>query len=133
MGALVTVDVAPDAAEDRLPWLITFGPFADQGAWEPVVCGPYERAHAIGLAGAVAADEDVVAVVEPMWPKVSPAEIRAALDRVRRQAAEADAYAGDPYDGEEAGGPPPGETPAPDPAEVRAGFARVLGTLPAAD
>lgn len=132
MGALVTVDAASDAAEDRLPWLITFGPFADEGAWEPVVCGPYERAHAIGLASAVAADDDVVAVVEPMWPKVSPAEIRAALDEARRQAAEADAYVGDPFDAA-ADGPPPGETPPPDPAEVRAGFTRVLRSLPVTD
>ncbi|GGK30772.1 hypothetical protein GCM10010124_24430 [Pilimelia terevasa] len=144
MGALVTVQVAAGSAEDGLPWLITFGPLGDEGAWEPVVCGPYERRHALGLAGAVAADDDVLAVVEPMWPKVSVAEIRAEVAASQEWAA-ADGYAGDPLDGDFAptaagesadapaeapDGGATGDIPAPDPGEVRAAFARIFGRLP---
>ena len=41
-----------------------------------MVCGPYERAHALALAEAVVADEELMAVVEPLLPHVSVEEIR---------------------------------------------------------
>ena len=44
-----------------LPWIITFGPLDDADEWEPVVCGPYEHAHALALAEEVVADEELMA------------------------------------------------------------------------
>ena len=58
VGALVTVELPADSPVLDLPWVVTFGPLDDEGDWEPVVCGPYERAHAFGLAQAVVADAD---------------------------------------------------------------------------
>ena len=51
VGTLVTLDLPDDSPVLALPWIITFGP-ADEDAdnWEPVVCGPYERAHALAEA-----------------------------------------------------------------------------------
>ncbi|GGJ92703.1 hypothetical protein GCM10010123_23240 [Pilimelia anulata] len=146
MGALVTVQLAEGAPEYALPWLITFGPLADDGSWEPVVCGPYERAHALGLAGAVAADDEVVAVVEPMWPKVSVDEIRAELAAARQWTGADGEYVGDPFDDDPyavgsyvASHPEPADgdgadaaagEEAPEPAEVRAAFGRIWAALP---
>jgi len=48
VGALVTLDLPDDSPVLALPWIITFGPLEDGDEWEPVVCGPYERAHALG-------------------------------------------------------------------------------------
>lgn len=76
MGALVTLDLADDSPVLSLPWIITFGPLDDGDEWEPVVCGPYERAHALALAETVVADEDLMAVVEPVLPHSSVDEIR---------------------------------------------------------
>ncbi|WP_433056357.1 hypothetical protein [Dactylosporangium sp. CS-033363] len=76
MGALVTLDLPADAPALTLPWIITFGPMNDEEEWEPVVCGPYERAHALALAEAVVADEDLMAVVEPLQPHVTVAQIQ---------------------------------------------------------
>ncbi|WP_238008020.1 hypothetical protein KZZ52_04740 [Dactylosporangium sp. AC04546] len=76
MGALVTLDLPADAPALTLPWIITFGPMDDEEEWEPVVCGPYERAHALALAEAVVADEDLMAVVEPLQPHVTVAQIQ---------------------------------------------------------
>jgi hypothetical protein len=76
VGALVTLDLPADAPALTLPWIITFGPMNDEEEWEPVVCGPYERAHALALAEAVVADEDLMAVVEPLQPHVTVAQIQ---------------------------------------------------------
>src|SRR6185437_13834200 len=75
VGALVTLDLPADAPALTLPWIITFGPMDDEEEWEPVVCGPYERAHALALAEAVVADEDLMAVVEPLQPHVTAEQI----------------------------------------------------------
>ncbi len=62
-----------------LPWIVTFGPNSDEESWEPVVVGPYERAHALALAEEIVADEELMAVVEPLLPLTSADEIRAAI------------------------------------------------------
>jgi hypothetical protein len=79
VGALVTLDLADDSPVLSLPWIITFGPLDDSDEWEPVVCGPYERAHALALAETVVADEDLMAVVEPVLPHASVDEIRSEI------------------------------------------------------
>lgn len=76
MGAVVTLELPEDSPVLAMPWIITFGPLRDEEEWEPVVCGPYERPHALGLAESVVADEDLMAVVEPLLPHVSVDEIR---------------------------------------------------------
>jgi hypothetical protein len=76
VGALVTLDLPGDSPMLGLPWIITFGPLGDADEWEPVVCGPYEREHALALAEAVVAEEQFMAVVEPLLPAVSAEEIR---------------------------------------------------------
>jgi hypothetical protein len=73
----------------ELPWIITFGPLSDDDEWDPVVCGPYERPHALALAEAVVADEDLMAVVEPLQPHVSIDQIRGDI-AAARLAAEAE-------------------------------------------
>ena len=79
VGALVTLDLADDSPVLSLPWIITFGPLDDSDEWEPVVCGPYERAHALALAETVVADEDLMAVVEPVLPHATVDEIRSEI------------------------------------------------------
>lgn len=99
MGALVTLDLGDDSPALSLPWIVTFGPQDDSDGWEPVVCGPYERMHALALAESVVADDDdLMAVVEPVLPHASVEEIRQEITTAR-QAAEADEE--DDYDDEE--------------------------------
>ena len=62
----MTLELAADSPILEMPWIITFGPLSDEEDWEPVVCGPYERPHAIALAEEVVADEELMAVVEPV-------------------------------------------------------------------
>ncbi|HEU0238879.1 MAG TPA: hypothetical protein VFR11_06305, partial [Micromonosporaceae bacterium] len=76
MGALVTMELPPDSPALDLPWIITFGPLTEAEEWEPVVCGPYERPHALALAEEIVADDQLMAVVEPLMAYVAPAEIR---------------------------------------------------------
>ncbi|MDG4793394.1 hypothetical protein [Micromonospora sp. WMMD1082] len=142
MGALVTLDLPDDSPMLDLPWIITFGPLSDADEWEPVVCGPYERAHALALAEAVVAEERLMAVVEPVVPAVSVEQIRgeiaaaqlAAQDEVAR-VDQADLYGDyeDTIDEEELEAAEhdreTGPLPAPDVAEVRAGFARIAARL----
>ncbi|MET7877958.1 hypothetical protein [Micromonospora profundi] len=144
MGALMTLDLPSDSPMLGLPWIITFGPLGDLDEWEPVVCGPYERPHALALAEAVVADEQLMAVVEPLLPALSPDEIRSeiaaaqvAAEDEARQAEGADLYGDfeDVIDEEldaevdEAGHGEPTEPP--DEAEVRAGFTRIAALLTA--
>ena len=148
MGALVTLDLPDDSPMLSLPWIITFGPLSEEEEWDAVVCGPYERAHALALAEAVLADEDeVTAVVEPVLPASTTDEIRAEIETSRVAAAEEDELAGeddedddvdvsmdDSYDEgdaeeEEYEVIEPG--PAPAPEEIRAGFARIAARLTA--
>jgi hypothetical protein len=83
VGALVTLDLPADAPALTLPWIITFGPLHDDEEWEPVVCGPYERPHALALAESVVADEELMAVVEPLQPHLSVEQIRGDIAAAR--------------------------------------------------
>lgn len=133
MGTLVTLDLPPGSPVADLPWVITIGSLGDEEDWEPVVCGPYERPHALALAQAVVADEDLMAVVEPLLPLVDAEAIRDEIELARAAA--------DP-DGEPGGDAAHDETAAeyeirrvrpgrpPTEAEVRAGFARIAARLP---
>ena len=132
-----------------MPWIITFGPLSEGESWEPVVCGPYERAHALSLAETVIADdEELMAVVEPVLPHASVDEIRSAISESMAAAAEAaDLAEEDDLDeesdedesdvdisleGDEEDLPEVEPTPPPPPAEIRAGFARIANRLAAA-
>jgi hypothetical protein len=144
MGALVTLELSADAAQLDLPWIITFGPLNDDEDWEPVVCGPYERPHALALAEHIVADEELMAVVEPLLPATSLDEIRQEIGKAQRLALEeieeiedieeydsADgAVTG--YDENELNGESADDHVAPEPPtadEVRAGFARISARL----
>ncbi|WP_432985638.1 hypothetical protein [Dactylosporangium sp. CA-233914] len=136
MGALVTLDLPADAPALTLPWIITFGPMNDEEEWEPVVCGPYERAHALALAEAVVADEDLMAVVEPLQPHVTVAQIQGDIAASRMAAenedletaaldAELGGYEHDhdhEHDDDHTHEPPSVD-------EIRAGFARIAAKL----
>jgi hypothetical protein len=129
VGSLVTLDLPPDSPVAELPWVITIGSLGDEEDWEPVVCGPYERAHALALAQAVVADEDLLAVVEPLLPRPDAEAIREEIELAR---AVAEAPAGpddDGFDDEayETRRVRPGR--APTEAEVRAGWARIAARL----
>ncbi|MEV4347996.1 hypothetical protein AB0J83_26370 [Actinoplanes sp. NPDC049596] len=127
MGTLVTLDLPAGSPVADLPWVITIGALADEEDWEPVVCGPYERAHALALAQAVVADEDLMAVVEPLLPRPDAEAIREEIALAR---AVAEAPLGDEeHDQEEyetrrvRPGRPPTE------AEVREGWSRIAARL----
>lgn len=138
----MTLDLPDDSPMLGLPWIITFGPLGDEDEWEPVVCGPYERPHALALAEAVVAEEQLMAVVEPLLPALTPEEIRseiaaaqiAAEDEAARTD-QADLYGDfeDVIDEElelaAEREPVPEPQPAPSRDEVRAGFARIAELL----
>ncbi|MFC0029029.1 hypothetical protein ACFFMM_05750 [Micromonospora chaiyaphumensis] len=140
MGALVTLDLPDDSPMLGLPWIITFGPLGDDDEWEPVVCGPYERPHALALAEAVVAEEQLMAVVEPLLPALTPEEIRSeiaaaqiAAEDEAAQVDQADLYGDfeDVIDEElelaAEREPEPANPPSRD--EVRAGLARIAQLL----
>lgn len=139
VGALVTLELPEDSPVLAMPWIITFGPLTDDDEWEPVVCGPYERPHALALAEAVVADEELMAVVEPLLPHVSVDEIRGEIVAAKMAAAEETEDEAEIYgdydladrvaeDGEAEGlADVPSSPPSPD--EVRAGFARIAAKL----
>src|SRR4051812_48518129 len=83
VGALVTLHLPPDSPVADLPWIITIGALDDDEEWAPLVCGPYERPHALALAQAVVADEDLMAVVEPLLPLADVAAIRSEIALAR--------------------------------------------------
>lgn len=138
----MTLDLPDDSPMLGLPWIITFGPLGDADEWEPVVCGPYERAHALALAEAVVAEEQLMAVVEPLLPAVSADQIRgeiaaaqiAAEDEIA-QVEEADLYGDfeDTIDEEleaaAAADQRTEPTRAPSEAELREGFRRIAAKL----
>ncbi|BFU42277.1 hypothetical protein [Krasilnikovia sp. MM14-A1004] len=124
MGTLVTLDLPKDSPVADLPWVITIGALGDEEDWEPVVCGPYERPHALALARAVVADEDLLAVVEPLLPLVDAAAIRNEIELART------ATDGEPAE-EEA--PEVYAGPVPTAADVRAAFGRIAAKLPASE
>jgi len=129
----VTLDLPDDSPALSLPWIITFGPADDEEEWEPVVCGPYERAHALALAEAVLADEDLMAVVEPLQPALTVDQIRGEIAASRLNADEAeDDETEDEHDhdhdhdhGDEVVTP---STP-PSPEEIKAAFGRIAQQL----
>jgi hypothetical protein len=100
VGAVVTLDLPDDSPVLALPWIITFGPLGDDEEWEPVVCGPYERAHALSLAETVVSDEELMAVVEPVLPHAAVDDIRSEIASAKL-AAEADDAEYDEFDEEE--------------------------------
>jgi hypothetical protein len=112
-----------------LPWVITIGALDDEEDWAPVVFGPYERAHALALAQAVVADEDLMAVVEPLLPLVDAEAIREEIFTARSSLEpEPDLTVTEDEDTDWEGEPvEPG--PVPSASEVRAGFARLAAVL----
>lgn len=129
VGSLVTLDLPPDSPVADLPWVITIGSLGDEEDWEPVVCGPYERAHALALAQAVVADEDLLAVVEPLLPRPDAEAIRDEVE-LARAAAEAPAGPEEPaLDDEEYETRRVRPGRAPTEAEVREGWARIAARL----
>ncbi len=129
VGTLMTLSLPPDSPVADLPWVITIGALGDDEDWEPVVCGPYERGHALALAQAVVADEELMAVVEPLLPLVDAEAIR---DEIELARAAVDGEAGkEPLDeAAEWEGERVEPGPAPTASEVKAGFARVAARLP---
>lgn len=141
------MELPPDSPALDLPWIITFGPLTEAEEWEPVVCGPYERPHALALAEEIVADDQLMAVVEPLMAYVAPAEIRndIALSRdVSNGGSEpgiaplgslasmdgAGPEVADPVEVERpTASDPPSALPLPTPTEVRAGMARVVRPL----
>jgi hypothetical protein len=128
VGTLVTLDLPADSPVADLPWVITIGSLGDEEDWEPIVCGPYERAHALGLAQAVVADEDLMAVVEPLLPRADAEAIRDEIELARAAADEPEdeAYGGSDED-HETRRVRPGR--APTETDVRAGWARIAAKL----
>ncbi|MFB9177610.1 hypothetical protein ACFFX1_05630 [Dactylosporangium sucinum] len=136
MGALVTLDLPADAPALTLPWIITFGPMDDEEEWEPVVCGPYERAHALALAEAVVADEDLMAVVEPLQPHVTVAQIqgdiaasRMAAENEDLETAALDEEMGDHHHDHDHDEDEDHTHEPPSVDDIRAGFARIAAKL----
>lgn len=129
VGALVTLELPPGSPVLEMPWIITFGPLSDDEAWEPVVCGPYERPHALSLAESVVGDQDLMAVVEPVLPLSSPEEIREDI-AAARLAAEAEPEYEDvaELDGHRADSRVE-PSPPPSAEEVAEGFARIAALL----
>ncbi len=139
MGALVTLDLSADSPVRAMPWIITFGPLTDEDEWEPVVCGPYERPHALALAEAVVADEELMAVVEPLLPHLSADEIRGEIAAAKLAVADQEARTVPDEaaaDLELAGltelAEPDHEHVEPTVEEVRAGLARIAARLASA-
>jgi hypothetical protein len=126
VGTLVTLDLPADSPVADLPWVITIGSLGDEEDWEPVVCGPYERAHALALAQAVVADEDLMAVVEPLLPRADAEAIRDEIELARSggEAPPGDDEGTDDYETRRVR---PGR--APTATEVRAGWARIATRL----
>ncbi|BCB80022.1 hypothetical protein GCM10022251_07990 [Phytohabitans flavus] len=141
MGALVTLELPEDSPARDLPWIVTFGPLGEDEEWEPVVCGPYERPHALALAESVVADEDLMAVVEPLLPHVTVEEIQGEIAAARMAAEDNRAEVEDAadfgdYDEFALDGPASAEpeqmveaSPPPSPEEVRAGMSRIAARL----
>ena len=124
VGTLLTLDLPDDSPIADLPWVITIGALGDEEDWEPVVCGPYERPHAMALAQAVVADEELLAVVEPLLPLADAEAIRDEIELAR--AAWESPPSDDDFDSPASVRP----GPVPTEAEIKAGFARIAARLP---
>ena len=131
----MTLDLPDDSPMLGMPWIITFAPEEEaEEFWDPVVCGPYERAHALALAEAVVADEDLTAVVEPLQPAVTVDQIRGEIAASRLNADEAeDDETEDDHDHDHDHDHEHDEvvTPSapPSPEEIKAAFARIAQQL----
>jgi hypothetical protein len=124
VGTLVTLRLPPGSPISGLPWVVTIGALGDPEAWDPVVCGPYQRAHALALARAVVADDDLMAVVEPLQPLDGVAAIRREVE-LARSADFSDEPDLDDEPREDVAAEPP------TPTEVREGWRRMAaGILP---
>ncbi|MEV0897974.1 hypothetical protein [Actinoplanes sp. NPDC049802] len=123
MGTLVTLHLPPGSPIAERPWVITIGSLGDLEDWEPVVCGPYEHTHALALARAVVADDDLMAVVEPLLPLDGVDAIRKEVESARSAAEDPGAEEFTPRLSGRDPGPPPA------PAEVLAGWRRIADRL----
>jgi hypothetical protein len=130
VGALVTLDLSADSPVRDLPWIITIGPMHDDEEWEPVVCGPYERGHALALAESIVADEDLMAVVEPLLPLVDSQAIGNEI-ALARSVADDGTTATDALEmhDDERGSTRVRAAAPPTADEVRAGFVRIAARL----
>lgn len=143
VGALVTLELPEGSPVRDLPWIITIGPLSDEDEWEPVVVGPYERPHALALAESIVADEELMAVVEPLLPLPTVDAIRQEIEMARAAADDDGPYDDEPDDeaddGEsdepDAGPEERHVTPSAPPSEqeIRAGFVRIAATLTSQD
>ena len=132
VGTLMTLSLPPDSPVADLPWVITIGALGDDEDWEPVVCGPYERGHALALAQAVVADEELMAVVEPLLPLLDAEAIRDEIELARAAAESERAGRGGRRD--RGLRRTSGSSPARRPPPARSGprFARIAARLPGA-
>lgn len=126
VGTLVTLHLPPGSPLTDVPWVITIGSLGDREDWDPVVCGPYERDHAIALARSVVADDDLMAVVEPMFPLDGAAAIRDEIEAARALAEDDTAPSDELLAEQGIGGPPP---PTPEASQVREGWRRIAARL----
>jgi hypothetical protein len=126
----VTLDLPADSPVQHLPWIITIGPLHDDDEWEPVVCGPYERPHALALAESVVADEELMAVVEPLLPLADVEAIRDEIE-LAQGATDPQPTTGHLDDRDERETRHVRPAVPPTEAEVRAGFARIAASLTA--
>ena len=133
MGALVTVNPPAGPASSDLPWIVTIGPLGDDVDWEPVVCGPYERAHALAMAKAVVVEDELMAVVEPIQAYLSVRQIQGAVAEAMASAVDGDPVMPEVPEVDPAGQPVfPGAgdlDAVPDIGQVRAGLRRIATRL----
>lgn len=140
MGALMTMELADDAPQHDLPWIITFGPLDEDEDWDPVVCGPYERDHALAIAQSLIEDADLIAVVEPLLPATSLDEIRAEIAKSVQTAADMNATEDDDdpdsdydldddFDDEDHEHHEHEHVDPPSAADIKAGFVRISSRL----
>ncbi|WP_433827327.1 hypothetical protein ACQP2E_35475 [Actinoplanes sp. CA-015351] len=116
------MQLPPGSPIADLPWVVTIGALGGSADdWDPVVCGPYERGHALALARAVVADDDLMAVVEPLQPLDGVDAIRREVEMART--ADFSDVPSEPG----SGGAVPAE--APGPAEVRAAWRRMAAGI----
>ncbi|ANZ35353.1 hypothetical protein BBK82_03880 [Lentzea guizhouensis] len=90
MGGVIIYEPEEDSEINEFPWTVTFEPSGGE-EWDSFICGPYERDHAVALAEAVALDDTeggVLAVVAPMLPALSAADVTATIEELREAAAE---------------------------------------------
>jgi hypothetical protein len=132
VGTLMTLSLPPDSPVADLPWVITIGALGEEEDWEPVVCGPYERGHALALAQAVVADEELMAVVEPLLPLTDAEAIRDEIELARAAADAEPPLEPVTDDAQEWAHERVEPGPAPTAGEVRAAFARIAARLPGA-